>query len=255
MRFHEFGDRSNKIIILIHGTLTPWQIWQEQIDYFKEKYFVIVPALDAHVEEEPSEYISVEAEATAIEKYVCENYGKEVFAVCGLSMGGVIACTMFVNGRLGIANLVLDGAPLIPANALMKNIMTGSYLSIIHKSKKRDKKVLENFKKDFLPERYLESYLRFADTMSDDSVKNMLASVCNGCTRVCDNVNNTRILFLHGTKGNEMLSKKSAQMMKRNYSGVEIMCFKGLKHAELAIYKAEQWIEVVDKAISEMPVK
>lgn len=118
MRFHTFGSSENKIMILIHGVLTPWQIWQEQIDYFSQKYFVIVPALDGHIEEEASEYKSVSDEADKIVDYVLENYGKGVDAVCGLSMGGVIAYKIFEGGRLNIKNLVIDGGPLAPVGRL-----------------------------------------------------------------------------------------------------------------------------------------
>lgn len=246
MRFHEFGDKNDKIIILIHGVLTPWQIWQEQIDFFKEKYFVIVPALDAHVEEEASEYISVEQEAKCIEEYVCSNYGSKVFAVCGLSMGGAIANVLFGNGKLEIEHLVFDGAPLVPTPGFATKMMTNAYLDIIHKSKERDKNTLRNFEKNFLPAKYLDSYLKFADTMSDDSVKNILNSVGESRLSVCGNPNNTRILFLHGTKGNEILAKKSAKLTKRHYPDATILSFKGYMHGELAIYKGAEWIRVVD---------
>ena len=251
MRFHEFGDKNNKIMILIHGVLTPWQIWQEQIDFFKEKYFVIVPALDAHVEEEPSEYISVEQEAKAIEDYVCENYGSKVFAVCGLSMGGAIANKLFGNGKLHMEYLILDGAPLVPIHPLVTKIMTNFYLNILHKSKERNKKVLQNFKTDFLPAKYLDSYLKFADTMSDSSVKNMVTSVAKSRVCIRDNADDIKILFLHGTKGNEVLSKKSAALIQKQYPHTKIRCFKGYRHGELAIYKTNEWINAVNSFITE----
>ena len=81
----------NKIMILIHGVLTPWQIWKPQIDYFKDNYHVVVPALDAHIENEKSEFVSIEKEAEMIEEYVNNNFGGRVYALCGLSMGGKIA--------------------------------------------------------------------------------------------------------------------------------------------------------------------
>ena len=34
MRFHTFGSDSNKAIVLIHGMLNPWQLWQQAIDAF-----------------------------------------------------------------------------------------------------------------------------------------------------------------------------------------------------------------------------
>ncbi len=250
MRFHTFGSSENKIMILIHGVLTPWQIWQEQIDYFPEKYFVIVPALDGHIEEEASEYKSVSDEADKIADYVLDNYGRDVDAVCGLSMGGVIAYKIFEDGRLNIKNLVIDGGPLMPVPKLSVWFMEKSYISIIHKCKKRDKKTLESFKKDFLPEKYLESFLKFADTMSDETIKNMINSIFGTRLIKCPDREHINILYLHGTKANEVISGKAAKKMKELYPQTEIKCFEGFLHAELAIYHGGDWIKEVDGFLS-----
>lgn len=251
MFFHTFGDSANKILILIHGVLTPWQIWQMQIDFFKENYFIIVPELDAHEEESASEFVSIEEEATTIEEYVLENYGENVFAICGLSMGGAIANIIFGNERLRIEYLIYDGAPLVPMNSFLCRFMTNQYLYIIQKSKERDEKVLKRFKRDFLPEKYLESYLKFADTMSASSMKNIISSVGKSRMKICENINHTKILFLHGTKGNEILAQKSVKLIKKQYPDAREICYKGYKHCELAIYCTEDWISAVNEFISE----
>lgn len=248
MVFHTFGDPSQKTMMLIHGVLTPWQIWEKQIEHFKEKYYVVVPALDAHVEECASEYRSVDMEAEIIEKYIAENLDHRVFALCGLSMGGFIANRIFERNFVKVDFLILDGAPLVKIPSLFTGVMTKQYKTIVHKSKTRDKKVLDNFRKFFLPERFLESYLKFVDTMSDSSIENMVNSVCLGNLRPKKG-GNTRILFLHGTKGNEIYSKKAANKMKAYYPDLSIRCFKGYKHGELAIYKPDEWIEEVEAFI------
>ena len=249
MRFHIFGNNNRKIMILIHGVLTPWQIWQEQIEHFQGEYCVIVPALDGHVEESASEFISVEDEAAKIIEYVSNNYGTTVDVLSGLSMGGAIAYRIFESRKLEINALILDGAPISPLGKLPIWFMKKSYLSIIHKSKARDRKTLENFKKNFLPEKYLPSYLKFADTMTDETVRNMLDSVfIEGIAESpveCD----TRILFLHGTKGNEVVSAKAAKMMKKAYPQTEIKRFSGYAHGELAIYHIDEWLSNVDEFI------
>ena len=245
MILHEFGDKSNPIVILIHGVLTPWQMWEKQIEYFSDRYFVIVPALDAHVEEEPSEYISADEEAEKISEYVLNNYGKDVFLLSGLSMGGVVANKIFETGKLLVHHLVFDGAPLVSAPKFMVSIMTKNYISIIHGSKKREKKVLDNFVKYFLPEKYLRSFLKFADTMSDESVKNIVKSACR--CRMLKAVNtDTKILFLHGTKANELFAKKAAKKIARIYTDATVEVFKGYAHGELAIYHPEEWCAIVD---------
>lgn len=250
MKFHTFGNKENRTVILIHGVLTPWQIWERQIDHWKDKFFIVVPALDGHIEEYASEYVSVDDEAEKIEKYIDEELNGTVYALCGLSMGGVIANRIFERNRTAIDNLILDGAPLVKISAFSNKFMTLSYKTIIHRSKSRDEKTLQNFRRDFLPEKFLESYLKFADTMSDSTVENMIDSVSSSVLTPRENAENTRILFLHGTKGNEVYSKRTANIMKKYYPDMTIKCFDGYKHGELAIYKADEWSETVDSFLS-----
>lgn len=251
MNFHVYSKSDAPKIILIHGTLTPWQMWEEQIKHLRKKYHVTVVALDAHEEDTVSEFISIELEARQIEKYCLENYGGEVFAVCGISMGGAIASIMWRNGIVKIHNLVMDSAPIMPMGKIAAKIMTKNYISIIRKSKKRDPKTLENFKKHFLPEKYLEPFLKIADNMSETSVRNMIYSVC-GC-ELCKGIphNETRILYIHGTRGTEMFQMKCSTHLKKNYPEARIICFRKTGHCEAAIYKPLKWLEVVAKFLQE----
>ena len=70
MNFHTFGDVSKKPVLLIHGMLNPWQLWEEAAEHFAKEYYVVVPELDAHTEEETSTFISVEEEAGRIRDYL-----------------------------------------------------------------------------------------------------------------------------------------------------------------------------------------
>lgn len=252
MRVHEFVDNSDRkkpVMVLIHGILTPWQIWMPQITAFKETYNVYAIALNAHTEEDASEFISVSSEAEDIAQYLLAKNIETIDVLCGLSLGGAIAHEIWKNGKVAINNLVLDGAPLVPFPKVAEKIMINNYLKIIHKSKERDPKVIESFKKQFLPEKYLDSYLKIADLMSDASIANMVHAANTG--NLCKNVNNSsRILFLHGTKGNEVLSKKAAALMKKIYPETEVVCFKGDAHCYKAIYEPEKWVEVVLRHIS-----
>lgn len=246
MEFHTFGDPSRPAMLLIHGVLTPWQIWEPMITRFQQDYHVIVPALDAHIEEYASEFESIEAEVLAMEQYVTAHCGGRLAALCGLSMGGVIANRLFERTRVHVECLVLDGAPLLKMPKLAAQVMTSSYLRITRKSKARDPKTLARFKRDFLPERYLEPYLNFADTMSEASVRNMIASVCSIEPQYCENPDRTRILFLQGDAGNEKTAVKSAALMKRNYPEMSDRNYTGMKHTELAVLHPADWCRDVE---------
>ena len=248
MEFHTFGNPHNRAIILIHGVLTPWQIWEEHIAFFKDQYYVIVPALDGHVEEYVSTFISIDDEAAKIEQFMQAQLDENarVHAVCGLSMGALIANRLFERNNISIQKLVLDGAPLMQISPLAKKFMTMSYKNIIHKSQKRNPKIMKKFCKEFLPETYLESYLKIADNMRDTSIENMIDSVCSTVPNPRKHIGTSKILFLHGTMGNEVYSMKSAALMQQHYPDMAVECFRGYKHAELCIYQSAKWLETVN---------
>ena len=137
MIFHTFGDSSKPQMLLIHGVLCPWQIWDEVMAHYKETYFIIVPELDGHTQNFTTRFRSVEDEASEIEKYLSLRGIAELDTVCGLSMGGRIAALLWKNGKVKIRKLVLDGAPLVPAGGFVTKIVKGFYIDIVEKCKKR----------------------------------------------------------------------------------------------------------------------
>lgn len=243
MFVHEFVDGNKPTMVLVHGVLTPWQVWTPQINSFRAHYNIYVIALNAHTEEAASEFISVLAEAEEIIEYFEKNSINTIDVLCGLSLGGKIAHEIWKSGRLRICNLIMDGAPLAACPQLAINIMTWNYKDIIHKQKKRDAKVIASFK-NFLPEKYLNSYLKIADLFTDQSIENIVNSVFAG-GRIQGTDNQSRILFIHGTKANEVLSKKSAKLMKKYYPITQVVCFNGDAHCYKVFYQPEVWIEVV----------
>lgn len=245
MKFHTFGACDRPVMLLIHGVLTPWKIWEPQIEFFSKDYNVIVPALDGH-DGEDSVFHSLEEEAAQIEAYCLEQVGAEIEAACGLSMGGCIAHLLWKSGKLNIKKLVMDGAPLSPYGEMLSNIMTRQYLDIIHSSKERDPQTLEACKQVFLPERYLEDYLEIANHMSDESVRNMVRAVGTCQLDPGLSMDDTQVLYLHGDSVNEFFAKKTAKQMKQYYPDAEIRSCEGYDHCELAVFHPEQWIALVE---------
>lgn len=246
MFVHEFVIGNKPTMVLVHGVLTPWQVWTPQIAAFREKYNIYVIALNAHTEDVASEFVSVQSEADEIVQYFKEKKIDTIDVLGGISLGGKIAYEIWKGGKLSIHNLIMDGAPLVACPKFATKIMINNYKDIIHKSKVRDKRVIENFKKYFLPEKYLDSFLKIADLMSDKSIENIVGSAFTA-SKIEGAEKQSRILFIHGTKGNEVLSKKAAKLMKKHYPETEIVCFKGDAHCYKAIYEPEKWIEVVEK--------
>ena len=249
MIFHTYGNKADKAVILIHGMLTPWQIWNCAAEAFEKDHYVVVPELDGHTEDEATVFNSVDEEADKICEYIRNELEGKVYLLAGLSMGGRIAAEIAKCTDISIQNLVLDGAPLTKMNGLMKSIFKKNYISIINKSRARDPKVLESAKKGFLPEERIEDYLKIADNMEPESISRIIDTVFADYEyRECPK--DMRILFMHGAKGNEAVSRKCALRMKAVNPQTEIREFKGMAHAELACFKPEQWVKEVEGFLS-----
>ena len=91
MIVHEFVNGNKPCMILIHGVLTPWQIWTPQIDAFIDRYNIYVIALNAHTEETESEFVSLTEESEKIIQYFEKNNIDNIDVLCGISLGGKIA--------------------------------------------------------------------------------------------------------------------------------------------------------------------
>ena len=245
MEFHTFGSRDKNAVILIHGALTPWQIWSDAAEHFSKDHYVIVPELDAHTEYEPTVFASLDEEVSSLEKYITDELGGKVFLICGLSLGGAISYRLLTRGNVTAEKLILDGAPLMKLPSIPVWAMANSYINIIRRSKNRDPKTLERCKTDFLPERYIDDFLKIADNMDEGSIVNMLGSVFAG-SEIRKIKNDPDILFMHGTKGNESLSRRSAAKMKEQNPQTVIKIFDGYAHAQLCIFENEKWIDTAD---------
>ena len=247
MKILEFGDTSKRKVILIHGFQCPWQVWNRYIEYYKDKFHIIVPIMSGHNPEVKEDFISFTSDAKEIEEYILSRYGKEIYAVYGMSMGGVLAATLWQNNRLLFDKVIFDGSPLVSYNRFMKDFMKKFYIDITHKSQQRDKKTVEQATKVIISKDNLEYFLAVLDNMSDITVENSIDGIADFKLSQSINTPNTVVYFFHGTAFNEMLAKKSAKYVKKYYPTTMKKCFNGKFHCENALFNPEIMIAELDE--------
>ncbi len=249
MKILEFGDTSKRKIILIHGFQSPWQVWTKYIEYYKNDFHIIVPIMSGHNPEKKEDFISFSAEAKQIEDYIIPRYGKDMYAVYGMSMGGVLTATLWQNKKLFFEKVIFDGSPLVSLNGFMKRFMKKFYLDITHKSQQRDKKTVEQATRVIISEDNLGNLLDVLDNMSDVTVKNSIDGIAGFKLKQDIGTSNTMAYFFHGTAPNEMLAKKSAKYVMKYYPTTVVKCFKGKFHCQNALFNPEIMIAELDKIL------
>ena len=211
MEILEYGNKENKKIILIHGFQSPYQVWNEYIKYYENDYHIIVPILPGHNPKKKEEFVSFKACAKEIEDYFISKYGNNVYAIYGMSRGGVLTATLLENNKLNITNVIFDGSPLVSINNFVRKFMIKFYIDITHKSKQREQKTLEQAVNNIIKKDKLKFLLQVLDNMSDTTIRNYINDIGNFKLSKNINIKNTKIYYYHGTKSNEMLAKKTAK--------------------------------------------
>lgn len=249
MNFFEFGDKSKKIIIFIHGFQLPWQVWNKYIDYYKNDFHIIIPVISGHAQETKENFISFEKDAKEIEEYVISNYGKEIFAIYGMSMGGVLTAVLWQNQKLHFENIIFDGSPLVAVNSMVKKFMTKFYLNVTHKTQQRDEKTLKKAVGNIISKENFDEFIQVLDNMSDETIKNSIDGIANFKLKKNIPMTDTKVFYFHGTSMNEMIAKKSGKYLKKYYPRAVVKCFKGKFHCENVIFDHKIMLDELDKIL------
>lgn len=248
MEILEFGNPKNDKIIFIHGFESPYQIWDEYIEYYKKDFCIIVPILTGHNINENTDFISFEKCLNELEAFYISKYGNKVFAIYGMSMGGVLASLLWENKKLEIKKLIMESSPLLGYGKLFTWIMTKQYLSITHKAQARDMKAIRQAVNSMVTNDKLDIFIELLDRISDTTIINYIKEV--GKHKVTnENSQEVNIYYLYGSKTNEILFRTVAKFLEKNYSNVTTICIDGKGHCEDALLNPNQHIKLLNEIL------
>ena len=249
MEILEYGNPKNEKIILIHGFQSPYQIWDDYIDYYKNDYCVIVPILAGHNINEKEDFVSFDICAKELEEYYITKYGNKVFAIYGMSMGGILASYIWKNKNIEIEKLILESSPLLSWNKFMTNYFTKWYLNITHKTQNRDERTIKQAIGTIISEDKVDVFLELFDYLSDKTIINCVQEVGKFNLPSDINTPNTEIYYFYGSKINEILFRKVAHYLLKNYKNTTTICLKEKGHCEDALINPEEHIKTLNKVL------
>lgn len=249
MQILEYGNPELEKIILIHGFESPYQIWNDYIDYYKEKYCVIVPILTGHNVNEQEEFESFEKCVEELENYYIPKYGNHVFAVYAMSMGGILASKIWESGKISIDKLIMESSPLLGFEKSMASIMTKQYLTITHKAQARDKKTVRRAINSMVTEDKLDIFMELLDHISDTTITNYIREIGQHKLSAGISAPNTEIYYLYGGKMNEIVFRSVAKFIEKNYQNALTIRLDGKGHCEDALLNPQEHMRRLDRIL------
>lgn len=247
MEILEFGNINNPKMLLIHGFQSPYQIWDEYIKHYMDRFHIIVPILPGHNPKLKDRFESIESIIFDIESFILK-YSSSIDVVYGMSMGGMIASLLWQNKKVKIKKLILDGSPILGMNSFIKPIITKSYINLTNKCKNRDDKVINQAIGSFVREENINDFLEVMDEIKNEDIKGYISAISR--YKLPKNISSdTKIIFYHGTKFSDALGKKGAKYIKKHYKNSKIIKMNGLSHCETAFLRPVEMIKLLNKEL------
>lgn len=246
MEILEFGNKEGKKIVFIHGFQTPYQIWNDYIKHYSDKFHIIVPILPGHNPDKKEEFISFDNCALEIEDYCFNKNFCELEAVYGLSMGGIVAAKLLMNKKIKIKYLFFESTPLVGCSKFLTKMLTKNYLKLTHQVQNDDPKTIKRATTSIITPDKLNYFLDMMKNMNDIDIKSYLKAVSQFKLPSNLDVGTTKIYYFYGTKINEMLAKKTVSFIKKHKIYIQPVTCSGQGHCETFIFESYKKMELLD---------
>ena len=242
MKFREFGSKSNKPIMLLHGGGLSWWSLNPHIYALKENYYVVAATIDGHGDDSETTFTTIEDCADKIIDYIDNNLDGKIHGICGLSIGAQIAVEVMSRNSDIIKKAVIESALVLPMkfmSALTKPMYNMSYGLIKQKwFSKYQAKAL------FVPDVMFKDYYKDSSKMSKESLINMSISNANYSIpeRLCES--NAETVIIVGSKELSQM-KKSAQLLNDTIKNSTLKIIDKSGHGEFSLKTPEKYIPML----------
>ncbi len=247
MNFHEFGDKHNPHIMLIHGGGNAWWNYLRQATVLSDQYHVILPTMDGHGEEYATPYESTEATTDKLIEYINKNCKGTLFALCGVSLGGQIVIEMLSRNPNLTQKAIIDGSVCYPV-PWVKNycIWSTRLLGRFLYSEKASQRLLVQMekmipKKMHFPQEIKDYYMQDMPRLPLQTIYTIYQTYMNYHIKESLKKTSAEVMYWYGEKEMKCV-KKSAQIFKEYVPNCTIYEAKRYNHGYLAIYLPDEWL-------------
>ncbi len=246
MKFVEYSEEKDSVIILLHGGgLAPWNYYEEAA-LLKDRYHIVIPVLDGHSGSDGS-FTTIEKNASEIIAYIDEKFAGSVLLIGGLSLGGQILVEMLSQRESICRYAIIESALVLPMRATAAFIKPTFSLCYPLVKKRWFAKLQFNslrIQKDLFDEYYRDST---AVTQA-----NMIAFLlANSHYEIKRSLNECRakVIILVGSKEAYRM-KRSAKALHNTIPNSELEILHGFYHGDLSINHPKLYIEKILALIS-----
>ena len=237
----EFGQRNTDVVILLHGGGLSWWNYRDVATRLAERHHVVIPVLDGHADSDVP-FTTIEDNAARLISYIDANFGGQVLAISGLSLGGQIAVEV-LSQRPDICRYALIESALVKPSKLTAALI-GPAFGMSYGLIKQ--KWFAKLQADYLgiPKSLFDDYFR--DTCKISKADMIAFLKANSLYTIKPSLSETtaKVMIVAGTKEQKSI-RDSAKLIHETIPGSSMEILPGLRHGELSLNKPERYVQML----------
>lgn len=258
MHIHEFGKKENPVLLLFPGTMCYWKgNFGNVIDTLSKDFLVGVVAYTGFDESDREDYVSLSDELNRIEKYIKENYGGQIRAAYGCSLGGTFVTHLVARHNIHMDYGILGSSDLEQAGNFKASLLTALMIKVtynfIHTGHYHSKLMQKRYEKQMAsPDPYNKAFVALTGRdqydmsfLSKESLKRQFKSDLT--TPLPQNVDNkeTEVHVFYAAKMGEKYLKRYQSVFKN-----PIIHEQNLRHEEFLGVHPTKWCALVKEILT-----
>ena len=248
MQFHEFGDKGDKTLLVMHGMLCDWRKFRELFQPLEQDFRVIYPAMNGCYDGAP-DFKSFTDECAEIEKTIKCNYNGKVDAAIGVSQGATLMAILASRDAVTIKKAILDGVYVAHQGKLCADLALKAFLRMQKNGGTPSRAFLKALPLMGLDESDLNEFRLMYWSGSRESMRANLVE--NYTYRIPDDfrIDHTKVYLWCGSK--EPYAKKSHEILKKHIADCEERIFDGYGHGQMMIRETAEYLELIRRTLRE----
>lgn len=245
MTLVEFGQHNTATLLLLHGGGLSWWNYREAAKHLAENFHVMLPVLDGHGGSDAS-FVSIEESASRLIACIDANFGGQVTAIGGLSLGGQIALEM-LSQRSTICQYALIESALVKPMKLT-HALIGPAFGMSYGLVKQ--KWFAKLQSAYLgiPKALFQDYYR--DTCRIPKADMIAFLEANSAYTIKPALSKTKakVKILAGAREQKNI-RDSAKLLHAALPGSDLELLPGLRHGELSLCHPEHYATILTSLI------
>ena len=245
MKYQEYGQEHEEVILLLHGGGLSWWNYREAAELLQKEYHIIVPILDGHAGSDRP-FTTIEENAAEIISFIDEHMNGSVLLIGGLSLGGQILLEMLSQRKEICSYALVESASVIPSkltNALIAPTFGASYGLIRNRSFAR-----MQFRSLHMKNELFEEYYRDTCRIRKQDMIAFLKASTSYTLKDAFSESSAEIHVYVGEKETGSI-RRSAETICRVDPACRLHRMSGFRHGEFSINHADRYADTIRQII------